>query len=257
MTAPVDAGRLEVRGLSLEVGGRPVLRGVSLPVPPRAITAVIGPSGAGKTLLLRACNRLGDGTPGLARTAGTVLLDGEDLYAPGADVAAVRRRIGMVFQRWNPLPASIFDNVAYGPRLAGVRDRGTLDAVVESALRRAALWEEVRDRLGHAPETLSGGQQQRLCVARALANAPEVLLLDEPCSALDPSATRRIEELLFELRADLTIILVTHDLQQAARASDYAAFLDAGAVVEVAATRQLFTNPRDPRTEAYLTGRAP
>mgnify|MGYP001810094566 CR=1 FL=1 len=250
----MHAGRIETVGLTVHFGAREALIDVTLAVPPRAITAVMGPSGCGKTTLLRAMNRLDDGVPGMRRT-GTVRLDGVETDAPGTDVAGLRRRVGMVFQRWNPFPATVFDNVAYGPRLTGMSDRDELSGVVESALRKAALWDEVRDRLGADARTLSGGQQQRLCIARALANAPEVLLLDEPCSALDPGATRRIEELLFELRADLTIILVTHNLQQAARASDYTAYLDAGRLVEVAPTRHLFTNPQDPRTEAYLTGR--
>jgi phosphate transport system ATP-binding protein len=250
----MTSGQLETVGLSVTFGERVALDAVSLTVPPRAITAVMGPSGCGKTTLLRAMNRLDDGVPGMVRR-GLIRLGGAEITTAETDVAGLRRRVGMVFQRWNPFPASVFDNVAYGPRLAGLTDRRELAGVVESALRKAALWDEVRDRLSADARTLSGGQQQRLCIARALANAPEVLLLDEPCSALDPAATRRIEELLFELRADLTIILVTHNLQQAARASDYTAYLDAGRLVEVAPTRLLFTNPQDPRTEAYLTGR--
>ncbi|MFN9351226.1 MAG: phosphate ABC transporter ATP-binding protein [Gemmatimonadota bacterium] len=247
-------GRLSIVGLTVAFGDRTALRDVSLVVPPRAITAVLGPSVSGKTTWLRAVNRLDDGVVGMVRT-GEVRLGDEAITAPGTDVAGLRRRVGMVFQRWNPFPRSVFENVAYGPRLAGLRDLADLRGVVESSLRKAALWQEVRDRLDADSRTLSGGQQQRLCIARALANAPEVLLLDEPCSALDPGATRRIEELLFELRADLTIILVTHNLPQAARASDYTAYLDAGRLVEVAPTRLLFTNPQDPRTEDYLTGR--
>jgi phosphate transport system ATP-binding protein len=250
----MSEGRIETRALRVTFGARLALDAVSLVVPPRAITAVMGPSGCGKTTLLRAINRLDDGVTGMVRT-GSIRLGTEDITAPETDVAGLRRRVGMVFQRWNPFPTSVFDNVAYGPRLAGLRDRAELAGIVESALRGAALWDEVRDRLTADARTLSGGQQQRLCIARALANAPDVLLLDEPCSALDPAATRRIEDSLLELRASLTIILVTHNLQQAARASDYTAYLDGGTLVEVAATRRLFTNPQDPRTEAYLTGR--
>jgi phosphate transport system ATP-binding protein len=247
-------GQVEWRDVSVSFGERAALRGLSLAVPPSAVTAIVGPSGCGKTTLLRTLNRLAENTPGFA-ISGDVRLSGDDIYNGSTDVAALRRRVGMVFQRWNPLPTTVFENVAYGPRLAGLTRREELAPLVESALRRCALWDEVKDRLNAAPSTLSGGQQQRLCLARALANAPEVLLLDEPCSALDPGATRRIEELLFELRQDLTIILVTHNLQQAARASDFTAYVEAGRLIELAPTQVLFTNPRDPRTEAYLTGR--
>jgi phosphate transport system ATP-binding protein len=249
-----DTGRLRLRELGVRYGDRAALDGVSLDVPPRAVTALIGPSGCGKTTLLRAVNRLTDLAPD-ARVTGRVELDGEDVRGPGVDPAALRQRVGMVFQRPSPFRTSVYDNVAYGARLAGVTGAAELDAAVEGALRRAALWDEVRDRLRRDARALSEGQRQRLCIARALAPQPEVLLLDEPTSALDPAATQRIEELLYELRAEVTVLLVTHNLQQAARASDYTAFLAAGRLVEMDATDRLFTSPADPRTEAYVTGR--
>jgi len=223
------------------------------------ITAIIGPSGCGKSTLLRALNRMNDLIPG-ARLEGRVLLDGEDIYAPNVDVVEVRRRVGMVFQRPNPFPKSIYDNVAYGPRLYGHMRRSDLDSIVEYSLRRAALWDEVKDKLRQSAMALSGGQQQRLCIARAIAVEPEVILMDEPCSALDPVATLKIEELMRQLAREYTIIIVTHNMQQAARVSDYAAFLMtdencAGTLVEYGETRQIFTNPRDRRTEDYITGR--
>ena len=243
-----------LRGVSAWYDDRRALDDVTLDVPARAVTALIGPSGCGKTTLLRAANRLLEETPG-ARLRGRVELDGEDVAGPDVDVAALRQRVGMVFQRWTPFRASVYENVAYGARLAGVRDPAALDAVVELALRRAALWDEVRDRLRASARALSEGQQQRLCIARALAPRPSVLLLDEPTSALDPIATQRIEEVLYELRREVTIVLVTHNLQQAARASDFTAFLASGRLIEMDATDRLFTSPRDPRTEAYITGR--
>ncbi len=223
------------------------------------ITAIIGPSGCGKSTLLRALNRMNDLIPG-ARIKGRVLLDGEDIYAPHVDVVEVRRRVGMVFQRPNPFPKSIYDNVAYGPRLYGHLKRTELDAIVEHSLRRAALWDEVKDKLGQSGMALSGGQQQRLCIARAIAVEPEVILMDEPCSALDPVATLKIEELMRQLAKEYTIIIVTHNMQQAARVSDYTAFLmtdeyGAGTLVEYGETKQVFTNPKDRRTEDYITGR--
>jgi phosphate transport system ATP-binding protein len=245
---------VEVRGFSFWYGARRALCDVDLSFAPNAVTAVIGPSGCGKSTLLRSINRLDELLPG-ARHAGEILVGGESVHAPAVDVAALRQRVGMVFQRWNPFRKSVYDNVAYGPRLAGVSARVEIDAVVEDALRRAALWDEVKDRLRASALTLSGGQQQRLCIARALANQPEVLLLDEPASALDPVATQRIEELLYELRRQLTIVIVTHNLQQAARVSDFTAFLYEGRVVEVDASHRLFTSPREPRTDAYITGR--
>jgi len=247
-------GTIALVDFSFWYGARLALDGVTLVAPPRAVTALVGPSGSGKTTLLRSVNRLNDAEPG-ARWRGSVELGGEDVYSPRTSVVALRRRVAMVFQRWNPFPKSVYDNVAYGPRLGGAPGREELDRVVEGALRRVALWNEVKDRLRGSALALSGGQQQRLCIARALANEPEALLLDEPASALDPAATQRIEELLVELKSELTIVIVTHNLQQAARVSDYTAFLDAGRVVECDATRRLFTAPREARTEAYLTGR--
>ena len=247
-------GAVALRALSVWFGARRALDAVTLELPPRAVTALVGPSGCGKTTLLRAINRLNELVPD-ARRDGTVLLDGVDVHDPAVDAAALRQRVGIVFQRWTPFHKSVFENVAWGARLAGVATGTELDAVVEAALRRAALWDEVKDRLRTSALALSGGQQQRLCIARALAPQPEVLLLDEPASALDPVATQRIEELLYELRREVTIVIVTHNLQQAARASDYTAFLHEGRLIELDASDRLFTTPRDPRTEAFITGR--
>ncbi len=250
----LEAPMVEIEGLWLWYGAKPALRDVTLTVPKHRITALIGPSGCGKSTLLRCLNRLNDLVDGV-RVQGTVRLDGRDIYDPTVDVTELRRRVGMVFQKSNPFPKSVFDNVAFGPRILGVRHRGDLEAVVERSLRAAALWEEVRDRLGESALRLSGGQQQRLCIARALAVEPDVLLMDEPCSALDPIATARIEELMVGLKASYTIVIVTHNMQQAARVSDYTGFLLLGELVEFGATRALFTTPRDPRTEDYITGR--
>ncbi|MHB0947760.1 MAG: phosphate ABC transporter ATP-binding protein PstB [Gemmatimonadaceae bacterium] len=245
---------MEARDFSFWYGEKQALHGVSLAVQPGTITALIGPSGCGKSTFLRSINRMNELIPG-TRCEGSLTLDGDDIYAPGMDVVALRQQIGMVFQRWNPFPRSIQDNVAYGPRINGVRDRRELDRIVEESLRRAALWDEVKDRLRESALGLSGGQQQRLCVARALANDPEVLLLDEPASALDPISTQRLEELLYELKRELTVVIVTHNLQQAARVSDRTAFFFLGRLVEEGPTTQLFTSPREERTEAYVTGR--
>lgn len=247
-------GRIAIRDFSFWYGVNRALTGISLDIAQRAITAFIGPSGCGKSTLLRSINRLNALIPGI-RHSGAILLDDEDIYGKGFDVVTLRQRVGMVFQRSNPFPRSIYDNVAFGPRMNGIARRGELDEIVEASLKRAALWEEVRDRLRTSALALSGGQQQRLCIARALANDPEVLLLDEPASALDPIATQRIEELLYELRGELTIVIVTHNLQQAARLSDATAFFYLGELVEAGATGELFTSPREPRTEAYVTGR--
>jgi phosphate transport system ATP-binding protein len=249
---------LELEGVSVSYGPVRAVRDVSLAIRPRAVTAFIGASGCGKTSVLRALNRMHDLTRG-ARVEGRVCYRGVDVYGPGVDPVEVRRRIGMVFQKPNPLPASIHANVAYGLKVAGVR-RG-LDDAVEQALHRAGLWEEVKDRLRAPALSLSGGQQQRLCIARALATEPEVLLMDEPCSALDPVATARIEALLESIKQHHTVVIVTHNMQQAARVSDVTAFFSidpdsgAGVLVEVAPTGALFTRPRDPRTEDYITGR--
>ncbi len=234
---------------------RHVLTDIDLRIPANGVTAIIGPSGCGKSTFVRCINRMHEVVP-KARASGNVLLNGENVYAADVDPVVVRRRIGMVFQRANPFPTmSIFDNVAAGLRLGGKRDRTYLHETVERALRQAALWEEVKDELGKPGSSLSGGQQQRLCIARALAVEPEVLLMDEPCSALDPIATAKIEELTLELRKTLTVVIVTHNMQQAARVSDQTGFFLMGEMVEFGVTRELFTNPHDKRTEDYITGR--
>jgi phosphate transport system ATP-binding protein len=246
---------LQTEKLTVRYGARTAVEGVSLPFYGNLITAIIGPSGCGKSTLLRTLNRMNETIPGVV-TEGHVLLDGQDIYAPGTDLIALRRRVGMVFQQPNPFPKTIFDNVAFGVRINGLtKGRTELREAVERALRSAALWEDVKDRLHRSALELSGGEQQRLCIARALAVQPEVLLMDEPASALDPVSTARIEELMFELKKNYTIVIVTHNMQQAARVSDYTAFLLVGQLVEFKPTPQLFTNPADPRTEAYITGR--
>src|SRR5689334_9419652 len=252
-TTSPEAGTIEARNFSFWYGKKQALKNVTMAVPPRAVTALIGPSGCGKSTFLRSINRLNDLIPGI-RHEGDLFLDGDSVFASSLDVVALRQRLGMVFQRWNPFPKSIYENVAYGPRINGIAER-SLDEIVEESLRRAAIWDEVKDRLRSSALGLSGGQQQRVCIARALANQPEVLLLDEPASALDPSSTQRIEELLYELKKELTIIIVTHNLQQAARASDFTAFFFTGQLVEYGQTEQLFTSPREERTDAYITGR--
>ena len=252
--ADAAAGTVAAEEFSFWYGQKQALHAIDLTIRPRSVTALIGPSGCGKSTFLRSLNRLNDVILDVRHT-GTITLDGEDIYATGIDVVNLRQRVGMVFQRWNPFPRSIYENVAYGPRINGRPTRSELDAIVENALRRAALWDEVKDRLRHSALSLSGGQQQRLCIARALANRPEVLLLDEPCSALDPIATQKIEELLFQLKSELTIVIVTHNLQQAARVSDETAFFFLGEVIEHDVTEQIFTSPREKRTEDYITGR--
>ena len=227
---------------------------VSFGIPARLVTAIIGPSGCGKSTFLRAINRMNDLIPHCHVTGGLVF-DGKNIYSKQIDVVALRRRIGMVFQNPNPFPKSVFDNVAYGPRLAGIRRKSKLSEIVEQSLTRAALWDEVKDRLGQNALGLSGGQQQRLCIARALAVEPEILLMDEPTSALDPQSTARIEDLIGELRGDYTIIIVTHNMQQAARVSDMTAFLYEGRLIEFGSTKKLFTKPEEKRTEDYITGR--
>ncbi|WP_293913685.1 phosphate ABC transporter ATP-binding protein PstB [Deinococcus sp.] len=236
-------------------GSKQAVRQVDLNVEKGTVNALIGPSGCGKTTFLRAINRMHDLTPG-ARVAGTILLDGQDIYAPGVDPVEVRRRVGMVFQKPNPFPTmSVFDNVVSGLKLAGMRDQKALLEVAERSLRGAALWEEVKDRLKSPATGLSGGQQQRLCIARALAVEPEILLMDEPTSALDPASTAKIEDLMTELKKVTTIIIVTHNMHQAARVSGTTSFFLNGDLVEHGVTDQIFTSPRDPRTEAYVTGR--
>ncbi len=248
----------QVKDLNFWYGASQALKDITLDIPARRITAIIGPSGCGKSTFLRCFNRMNELIPG-TRVAGQVLFAEQDLYAPNVDPVEVRQRIGMVFQKPNPFPQSIFDNVAYGPRIN--RMRGNLPDIVERSLRQAALWDEVKDKLRASAYALSGGQQQRLCIARALAVEPEVILMDEPCSALDPIATLKIEELMVELATQYTIIIVTHNMQQAARVSDITAMMmlddnrKSGAVIEVGPTRAIFTSPRDKRTEDYVTGR--
>ena len=246
---------VEARDFSFFYGNTRALQDISLSVPERKVTALIGPSGCGKSTFLRSINRMNDLIPG-TRHDGDILIRGESVYAPGQDVVHLRKRVGMVFQKSNPFPKSIYDNVAYGARVNGIaKRRGDLDEIVERSLRQAALWEEVKDRLDRSALGLSGGQQQRLCIARALAVQPEVLLMDEPASALDPIATQKIEELIYELKDEYTIAIVTHNMQQAARVSDFTAFFYMGSLVEVGRTEDVFTNPREERTEAYITGR--
>jgi phosphate transport system ATP-binding protein len=245
--------KVEVRSLNAWFKANHALRNVSLTVPPNTVLAIIGPSGCGKTTFIRCLNRMHELVPG-ARQSGNVLVDGQDLHAKRVDPVDLRRRVGMVFQRANPFPTmTIFDNVVAGLKLNGVR--GDYPDLVEKSLRQAALWDEVKDRLRHSAVSLSGGQQQRLCIARALAVDPEVLLMDEPASALDPIATARIEELIRELRESLTIVIVTHNMQQAARVSDSTAFFYMGELIEHGSTESIFTNPRESRTEDYVTGK--
>ena len=245
---------IELRDVNLSYGDNHVLHDISMDVDEKRVTALIGPSGCGKSTLLRSLNRMNDLIES-ARTTGSVKIKGQDIYGPGTDVIAVRRRVGMVFQKSNPFPKSIFDNVVYGLRIGGVRDRTALEAAAEKSLSLAALWDEVKDRLQASALSLSGGQQQRLCIARAIAVEPEILLMDEPCSALDPIATLKIEELIYSLKERYTIVIVTHNLQQAARVSDKTAFFWLGRLVEYGVTSDMFTNPREKLTEDYITGR--
>ena len=246
---------VEARDFSFWYGNNRALNDIALEIPERQVTALIGPSGCGKSTFLRSINRMNDLIPGV-RHDGDILIRNESVYREGLDVVNLRKRVGMVFQKSNPFPKSIYDNVAYGARVNGLaRGRSELNEIVERSLQSSALWDEVKDRLRASALALSGGQQQRLCIARALAPQPEVLLLDEPASALDPAATQRIEELLYELRREVTIVIVTHNMQQAARVSDLTAFFYMGGLVEVGSTHQIFTNPREDRTEAYITGR--
>jgi phosphate transport system ATP-binding protein len=257
--APANEKKMDVEQLSVYYGAFRAVAEVTLPIYDRRITAIIGPSGCGKSTLLRAFNRMHDLLPN-ARIEGKLTLDNEPLYGPGIDVVDIRRRIGMVFQRPNPFPKSIYENLTYAPRLYGVKQKKVLDELVEKGLRGSALWDEVKDKLHQSALALSGGQQQRLCIARALTVEPEVLLMDEPCSALDPVATIKIEDLMRELRHHYTIVIVTHNMQQAARVSDYTAMMmmrsdRAGEMIEFDQTRTIFTNPKDKRTEDYVTGR--
>jgi len=248
--------KVSIRDVSYSYAGspEPALSRVNLELPEKTVVVLFGPAGGGKSTLLRLVNRLNDLVEGAVRS-GQVLLDGQDVYAPGVDVTALRRRVGMVFALPLPLPGSIRDNVVYGPRLAGVRDRARLEELTERSLRQAALWEEVKDRLEASAFSLSGGQQQRLCIARSLSLEPEVLLLDEPTSGLDPISTAKVEESLLALKASFTIVIVPHSVQQAARIADRTAFLLGGELVEVGEGQQVFTSPRDKRTEDYITGR--
>ena len=255
-----SACAIETRNMSIFYGAFQAVKGISLEIAPQKITALIGPSGCGKSTVLRAFNRMNDLVPG-ARVEGEVLFHGRNLYGADIDVVEVRRHIGMVFQKPNPFPKSIYENVAFGPRINGWNGpKSAMDVLVEQCLRRAALWDEVKDKLQQSALGLSGGQQQRLCIARALAIDPEIILMDEPCSALDPISTLKIEELMFELRHHYTIVIVTHNMQQAARASNHTAFFmidteRAGTLVEYGDTNRLFTSPKDKRTEEYITGR--
>ena len=249
-----QAVKLTLNQVDFFYGDRQALFKIDIDIIKNQVTSFIGPSGCGKSTLLRCLNRLNDLIEG-ARVEGSMLLDGVDINGPDVDITDLRTRVGMVFQKSNPFPKSIYENVAYGPRLHGIRNRGQLDQIVEEGLKGAGLWDEVKDRLQASALGLSGGQQQRLCIARALAVKPDVLLMDEPCSALDPVATAKIEELLFSLKQDLTVVIVTHNMQQAARVSDWTAFMYLGELVEVGLTKQLFTTPSKKQTEDYITGR--
>ena len=249
-----QAVKLTLNQVNFFYGDRKSLFNIDLEILKNQVTSFIGPSGCGKSTLLRCINRLNDLIEG-TRLEGTMLLDGMNIYSPDVDITDLRKRVGMVFQKSNPFPKSIYENVAYGPRLHGIKNRGQLDQIVEEGLKGAGLWEEVKDRLQASAFGLSGGQQQRLCIARALAVKPDVLLMDEPCSALDPVATAKIEELLFSLKQDLTVVIVTHNMQQAARVSDWTAFMYLGEIVEFGLTKQIFTTPSKKQTDDYITGR--
>ncbi|RZW10223.1 MAG: phosphate ABC transporter ATP-binding protein [Rhodobacteraceae bacterium] len=247
--------KMSAEGVDVFYGDNHAIKNVSVQIEDRTVTAFIGPSGCGKSTFLRCLNRMNDTIP-IAKVTGTITLDTEDIYDPRVDPVQLRAKVGMVFQKPNPFPKSIYDNVAYGPRIHGLaRAKAELDEIVEKSLRRAALWGEVKDRLAEPGTGLSGGQQQRLCIARAVATAPEVLLMDEPCSALDPIATGQVEELIDELRQNFSVVIVTHSMQQAARVSQRTAFFHLGDLVEYGETGQIFTNPKDGRTESYITGR--
>ncbi len=246
--------KIIVEKLNFYYGKNKALKDINLNILSKKVTALIGPSGCGKSTFIRILNRMNDLIP-TSRVEGKVLIDGADIYAKHVDVVELRRKVGMVFQKSTPFPKSIYENIAYGLKIIGIKDKATLHYMVEKSLRRAALWDEVKDNLDKSALALSGGQQQRLCIARALAMGPEIILMDEPCSALDPIATSRIEELIFELKNDYTIVIVTHNMQQAARVSDFTAFLYLGDLIEFGVTERMFTVPQDKRTEAYLTGR--
>ena len=257
VTEPTEnpTAKMRTRDVSIFYGDKKAIDNVSIDIPTEFVTAFIGPSGCGKSTFLRSLNRMND-TIASARVEGCIELDGEDIYSSGMDVVQLRARVGMVFQKPNPFPKTIYENIAYGPRIHGLAEgKGELDAIVEKSLRRAGLWEEVKDRLQDSGTALSGGQQQRLCIARAIAVDPEVILMDEPCSALDPIATARIEELIDDLRGRYAIVIVTHSMQQAARVSQRTAFFHLGKMVEYGETSQIFTNPHEERTKDYITGR--
>lgn len=255
MTETTATPQVVAQGLNVYYGNKHALKNISLDLFTHQVTALIGPSGCGKSTFLRCINRMND-LIDAAKVTGLLTLDGEDIYAPGVDVVQLRARVGMVFQKPNPFPKSIYENVAYGPRIHGLaQTRDELDAIVTTSLEKAGLWNEVKDRLNDTGTGLSGGQQQRLCIARAIAVSPEVILMDEPCSALDPIATAKVEELIDELRENFTIIIVTHSMQQAARVSQRTAFFHLGDVVEVGPTEQIFTNPQHSLTQGYITGR--
>jgi phosphate transport system ATP-binding protein len=252
---PVSPSKISARGVSVFYGQKRAIDDVSIDIPKSYVTAFIGPSGCGKSTFLRSLNRMND-TIASARVEGEILLDGTDIYRSGMDVVQLRARVGMVFQKPNPFPKSIYENIAYGPRIHGIAgSKSELDGIVEQSLQRAGLWDEVKDRLTDSGTALSGGQQQRLCIARAIAVDPEVILMDEPCSALDPIATARIEELIDELRGRYAIVIVTHSMQQAARVSQRTAFFHLGKIVEYGTTSDIFTNPREEKTKDYITGR--
>ncbi|MFQ5605385.1 MAG: phosphate ABC transporter ATP-binding protein PstB [bacterium] len=245
---------VRVEDLFFSYGEGWALKEINLEIPRRQVTAFIGPSGCGKSTLLRTFNRLND-LIDRARIEGKIFIDGQDIYDPGVDVTDLRKRVGMVFQKSNPFPKSIYENVAYGPRILGIKKKAALDDIVEKSLKSAALWDEVHDRLSESALSLSGGQQQRLCIARTIAVEPEIVLMDEPCSALDPIATAKIEELILKLKTNYTIVIVTHNMQQAARISDFTAYLWLGQLIEFDVTDKIFTNPSEKLTEDYITGR--
>lgn len=246
--------KIEVKDLSLYYGEKKALKEISLEIPKNKVTALIGPSGCGKSTFLRCINRMNDLIPDVKIT-GQMLVEGIDIYDKNVDVVNIRKKIGMVFQKSNPFPKSIYENIAYGPKINGIKDKTQLDEIVENSLRQAAIWDEVKDRLGDSAMGLSGGQQQRLCIARTLAVSPDIILMDEPASALDPISTSKIEELVHELKEQYTIIIVTHNMQQAARTSDYTAFFYLGELIEIGKTNAIFTKPEQKQTEDYITGR--
>ena len=250
----MENSKVSIQNMDLYYGDFHALKNLNLEIPANQVTAFIGPSGCGKSTCIKSLNRMNDLIDG-CKITGTIKIDGEDIYDPRTDVTLLRKRAGMVFQKANPFPMSVYDNIAYGPRVHGIKNRAKLDEIVENSLRGAALWDEVKDRLKKSALGLSGGQQQRLCIARAIANRPQILLMDEPCAALDPIATLKIEDLMEDLKKELTIVIVTHNMQQATRIADRTAFMYMGRLVEYGETSQIFTNPTEKETEAYITGR--